>query len=678
MSSKYLTGTYSAGYSPSADIDHLTVGQFSQINGYGLRLNHYVNVINDSRIEATDAGVGNNGISATAGAYIKNNGEIYGYNGVEALYAPATIYNRAFIRGEASRGVGIFLEFGGSVTNVQPGNHGGIYGQDGGVVAVGAATIANSGAITTQNGGGVELGTGGGVVTNNRYATISSQAGQGVLALGGAGTIVNGGDIDGYAGIGISFTLSNSAQIHLVTNNAGGTVQGSAGGVRFANSGTVNNSGAITAYSGAGIYAAATCTVTNGDGALIEGHGGIRLRNGSVANLGSIQGGGGAGIYAAGKCLVTNGSAADTTALIEGYGGVRLNAGAVANFGTIESAGFGYGVTVEAANVTNGSAADTKALIQGYSGLRVGAYGLNTTVTNFGTIAALGARAAVAFSDASDVLAVEAGCVFKGAVLGAGGTLDLDNGTGTLTGDLAGGTVTVSGSMAATAFSNFGTVRIGPTATFSTTGAANLAAGQSMVAAGSLTLGDKADTVANAGAIETLGGTVTVTGKVTGKGEAIIDGGLIAFTSNFSQNVTFTGAAGTLELAKSQSYGGTIAGFSKGGGTFLDLDDIAFTGAGEATYSGNKKGGVLTVTDGTHTATIALKGNYLSSTFIAASDGHGGTIVHDPKAPAAAPSPHPFIAAMAELGAGAAGLESAWAGRLHAPPTLLAPRAAMA
>ncbi|MGI8839597.1 MAG: beta strand repeat-containing protein [Caulobacteraceae bacterium] len=544
-------------------------------------------------------------------------------------------------------------------------------------MAAGAATITNSGTITTQNGGGVEFGTGGGVVTNNRYATISSQGGQGVLALGGAGTIVNGGDIDGYAGIGIDFTLSNSSQIHLVTNNAGGTVHGDGGGVRFANSGTVNNSGAITAYSAAGIYAAGTCTVTNGAGALIEGHGGIRLRNGSVANLGFIQGGSGAGIYAAGKCAVTNGSATQTTATIQGSYGVQLNAGSLANFGTIEGMTFGYGVTVEAANVTNGSATDSKALIQGYAGLRVGAYGLNTTVTNFGTIAASGARAAVTFRDASDVLAVEAGCVFKGAVLGGGGTLVLDTGTGTITGELAGGTVSVSGSMAATAFSNFGTVRIGPTATFATSGAVSLAAGQSLVAAGSLTLGGKAAAIANAGAIETLGGTVTVAGKVTGKGEAIVNGGLIDFTSTFSQSVTFAGTTGTLELAKSQGYGGTIVGFSTAGGTFLDLADIAFTGAGEATYAGNKKGGVLTVTDGTHTATIALTGNYLGSTFVAASDGHGGVLIHDPKAPTLAPT-HAFIAALASLGAGAAGLEAAAVERLHAPPMLLAPGARVA
>jgi hypothetical protein len=43
-------------------------------------------------------------------------------------------------------------------------------------------------------------------------------------------------------------------------------------------------------------------------------------------------------------------------------------------------------------------------------------------------------------------------------------------------------------------------------------------------------------------------------------------------------------------------------------------------------------GGTLHVTDGTHTANIALLGNYMASVFVAGSDGHGGTAVTDPPA----------------------------------------------
>jgi len=41
--------------------------------------------------------------------------------------------------------------------------------------------------------------------------------------------------------------------------------------------------------------------------------------------------------------------------------------------------------------------------------------------------------------------------------------------------------------------------------------------------------------------------------------------------------------------------------------------------------NGNNLGGTLSIGHAMHTANIALLGNYLASTFVAASDGHGGT-----------------------------------------------------
>jgi len=67
------------------------------------------------------------------------------------------------------------------------------------------------------------------------------------------------------------------------------------------------------------------------------------------------------------------------------------------------------------------------------------------------------------------------------------------------------------------------------------------------------------------------------------------------------------------------------------GSNFLDLSDISFvSGTTKGTYSGNTAGGTLKVTDGTHTANISLLGDYTSSTFVTATDNHGGTLVHDP------------------------------------------------
>jgi len=181
------------------------------------------------------------------------------------------------------------------------------------------------------------------------------------------------------------------------------------------------------------------------------------------------------------------------------------------------------------------------------------------------------------------------------------------------------------------------------------------------------------------------GGDLTVNGAVTGNGSATINGATLDLGSSFTENVTFTGTSGVLELAQSQTYTGKVTGFSLTGGTSLDLRDIAFVSAGEATFGGNKTSGVLTVTDGTHTAHITLIGNYTGSTFVASSDGQGGVSIVDPQSgggaasaalsPIAPASRHQFIAAMAGLGGGSGGPVSMWFETRHtAPMSLVAPR----
>ncbi|MEP6967597.1 MAG: hypothetical protein ABI906_05915, partial [Pseudomonadota bacterium] len=159
--------------------------------------------------------------------------------------------------------------------------------------------------------------------------------------------------------------------------------------------------------------------------------------------------------------------------------------------------------------------------------------------------------------------------------------------------------------------------------------------------------------VDNTGTLQAVGGDLTVNGAVTGNGSAIIRGGTLAFGSSFTENVIFTGTTGVLELAQSQNSTGALRGFSLTGGTSLDLRDIAFVSANEATYSGNHHSGVLTVTDGTHTAHITLIGDYTGGAFVASSDGQGGVSIVDPSSQPT--SRHRFIAASASFGAEAGG-----------------------
>ena len=67
------------------------------------------------------------------------------------------------------------------------------------------------------------------------------------------------------------------------------------------------------------------------------------------------------------------------------------------------------------------------------------------------------------------------------------------------------------------------------------------------------------------------------------------------------------------------------------GNDSIDFADINFATIQTPTFSGTSSGGTLSVTDGTHTANIALLGNYMASTFVASSDGHGGTSVVNPQ-----------------------------------------------
>ena len=104
--------------------------------------------------------------------------------------------------------------------------------------------------------------------------------------------------------------------------------------------------------------------------------------------------------------------------------------------------------------------------------------------------------------------------------------------------------------------------------------------------------------------------------------------GVISYLADW-QDATFVGGGGLLALTYSRFYAGIISGFATTGADALDLTDIDFTGATEATFNGTASGGVLTVTDGTRAAHIHLHGDYTGVAFMTAADGQGGIMVTD-------------------------------------------------
>nr|MDQ2860829.1 hypothetical protein [Pseudomonadota bacterium] len=644
---------------------------------YGVQINSGGDAYNSGTIASGEGATAGYGVYLADGGGVSNGGTIQGAVGVRAIGAAASAINSDQILGVRPGSESIYLGDGGAVTNTE----GRVQGSSGVVAKGAAATVTNYGQIFGASGRadyGVYLGDGGRVTNGSTLNTAAYiYGGYGIVARNAPATVTNYGRIvSSYSNALGGIELLQGG---LVTNGATGytgaliVASSTAVYVGRAAAGAIDNFGTIISRLGDGVDLFAGGTVTNGSsgdtGAAIRsqydgvyGYGPITTAHAAtVINYGTISSSASAGVYLqyAGpqQNIITNGSAGDTGALIQGAtDGVFSQSGSVNNFGIIQGAivgggaadsgAAGVGVELGAGQVTNGSAGDATAMIEGSVGVRIdGQYG---TVTNFGTVLGTGGTALM-LGDATDTLAVEAGSAFVGAVLGAGGSLDLDNGTGTLTGNLAGGTVTVSGSMTPTAFNTFNTVQIGMAATFSTSGTVNLGAGQRLIDLGILTLGAIKGRVVNDGVIEALGGVVSVLGAVSGRGQVTIGAALFACMGSFNQNVTFVGKPGVsksiLELTDSQAYRKKISDFSQTGGTFLDLADIAFTGSGEATYSGGKKGGVLTVTDGTHIAKIALVGDYLTSIFVAADDGHGGTIVTDTAKAAAVPPPAPSLSA---------------------------------
>ena len=167
---------------------------------------------------------------------------------------------------------------------------------------------------------------------------------------------------------------------------------------------------------------------------------------------------------------------------------------------------------------------------------------------------------------------------------------------------------------------------------------------------------------------------------MSGAGQATIRGGTLNLRSSFSENVYFVSAA------RWNTRTGAITGLRRddlrlfhSGADRFDLRDIAFKSASEASFSGDRGGGELTVTDGTHTAHIYLAGDYAASTFVASSDGHGGTMWSIRWVGRRAQRQRAFAGAMAAFAPLSAAGEHATFDRSGADqPLILAPRAHLA
>ncbi len=431
---------------------------------------------------------------------------------------------------------------------------------------------------------------------------------------------------------------------------------GGAGGVGAVNGGRLLNVGVVLGGQG-GAGGASTFASHQAGGAGGTGGAGVQSAiNGYVTNYGSLQGGAG--------------GAGHDSALVGGAGGnggdgvdMQRN-GTLINRGLIAGGGGGAG----GLNQYGHSAAAGAAGVGVYAGPAGG-----VVLDNAGTIT--GGAYSVVLRSAADLLIVEFGAQFIGGIVGGGGTLELSGGQGVIGG--LGGAGRIAGSDSAH-FSGFGVYGLDIGTRWSLIGKDSLGAGQQLIVRGTATVKGTlteatgallgvtgtlqfqgpsqtlAGTVANGGMIVVEATTLTLTGTVNADlGTWKIDDGVLAATRAFTDNVNFAGASGVLALGQSQSFSGVVSFFAAGGQDVLDLGDISFVGPGQASFSGNATNGVLTVSDGSHTATIKLNGDYLGDSFTASSDGHGGVDIV--AAVGGGASRHAFATAMAAMVAGGAG-----------------------
>ncbi len=587
-------------------------------------------------------------------------------------------------------------------------------GVESGVIAENFGTIL---ALGDAGGAGLDL-TGGALVNGTAAGSKALIEGYNgvVTAASVAATLINFGTIEGDSGKAVAFNSSlddlvveaGSTFIGSINGDGGtlelGTGTGTLTGLLAAGNVTVSGSMATTTFTNFGtVQVDAPASFTLAGGGLVSS-GQTLIDNGTVTTTGTLTVGGAlttAGTLAGtGTLSISNGTAAFnggtslTIALItEGgpatatvgtnmtYAGTWLQtSGTVSvNAGdklTLTGSGDSFAGTLAGAGTvafTGGSATLSKTTLTAAS-VFIGA----ATVTLTGAISN---QSAISITSPSVIVAA------AGATLYSGGTVTLsNNATNQITGASAAATLTnlnnkiygagQLGGGKMTLVNAAGGLIDGNQATGLTidTGAATIANAGLIESAGSGLLTIKS-AVNNTGTLYASGGTLIASGAVTGTGKVTIGAGTADFASTLANSVTFTASStGTLELNKSQSYTGQVSGFSKTGTNFLDLADIAFTaGTTKATYSGTTTSGVLTVTDGTHTAKINLTGNYTASTFVLATDGHGGTLIHDPAKATATPAPIPitspwrigpaplvpFIGAMASFGAAGASTSSA-------------------
>ncbi len=526
---------------------------------------------------------------------------------------------------------------------------------------IGTGTGVNSGAVIVANGATLELG---GTFVNAGSVTLDGSANLTRLELDGSLTLSGGGKV----------ILSGGADNAVVTNgsaatltNAGNTITG-AGTIGDAHL-TLVNSGTIDANTGlpliidtAAFTNAGTLEATSAGGLVIDSN---------VNNSKTIEA---LGTSATVTIASTISNTATGLVLASGTGArVQLD-GAVISGGTLRTIGTtavietvsGTTNTIAGATIAGGSLVEaTSGTTLTISGGTVGAAAIvettiggtaivSGTVTNSGTLFASGS---------GSVLEIANGAVVNGGVAEVGnGIVDIKGASSEKVTFQAGGsgglqladdaadqtayTGKVSGFGVSGGISHadhiqyidltsvsFAAGRLAPATRPPTPNQRNAEGLQWRHGGGRLSLwsahtSHRTSTSVPALAVRWRSPTRRwPSSRPATRGRRSAGGSVLEINTPDSGKVTFGGSGGTLQLDQPATFAGSVAGFATPDG--IDLPGIGFGAATTLAFSENNShaGGTLTVTDGTHTAAVALLGNYMASTLVTGADGHGGTLI---------------------------------------------------
>jgi hypothetical protein len=532
-------------------------------------------------------------------------------------------------------------------------------------IAAGSLVVVEDLAALTLSGGTIGSGamvealSGGVLIVTGTIASAGTLFADGTFVFLNSGT-VTGGTLK-TAGTGVIEDNSNSV-LSGVTIAAGSTVEVNGSYLNLA--GAIANAGTIdltTTSSGANLVIKGTVTLSGGGKVTLSNSSANQiLSNGYPATLTNLN-----------NTIAGAGTIGDVV-----DGNLKL-----VNAGTFDAnAAKSLALATGTSTITNSGTLEATAS---------GSLEIDSNVANSKTIAAVGADVLL---DGVTITNTATGVVFASA----GAFVDLENTT------ISGGT------LATTTGATFLTTTAGDViknatiaALVEVQGTTSLTISGGTIDAGAVveTLSDGVvvvtGTVASAGTLfaSGAGSWVHINGTVTG-GTAEVGNGIVEIAGASSENVSFlsTGSGG-LELdGLNKSYTGKISGF--GGvahgntGQYIDFTGVSYTGESftytpangantsgtltvtDGTHSasvtlvgqyvkGNFKaedingtlaitdpinsgagggtGGTLSVGDGVHSANVALLGNYMASSFVTAADGHGGTLITEASQTSAQP-----------------------------------------